>query len=148
LVGHRYRDQHARKHVPLKFDRYIGSDPKNADLKRKAYTAAAVKMARVAYGLVKANTDYRRFYDAAVPSGRTPSPGPKSSDHRSLAKRHGDYSVPANIPIATLAPRTQLQAMIAINAMNALMIDHGALASQHQCQPAAAESASLGCDRA
>lgn len=57
-----------------KFERYVRNDPKNADLKRKAYTAAAAKMARVAYGLIKTGTDYRRFYDAAVPSGRTPSP--------------------------------------------------------------------------
>lgn len=57
----------------LKFDRYVRSDPKNVDLKRKAYTAAAAKMARVAYGLIKAGTDYRRFHDAAIPSGRTPS---------------------------------------------------------------------------
>lgn len=57
-----------------KFECYVRSDPKNADLKRKAYTAAAAKMARVAYGLIKTGTDYRRFHEAAVPSGRTPSP--------------------------------------------------------------------------
>ena len=57
-----------------KFERSVRSDPKNVDLKRKAYTAAAAKMARVAYGLIKAGTDYRRFYEATVPSGRTPSP--------------------------------------------------------------------------
>lgn len=48
-----------------KFERYISSDPKNPDLKRKAYTAVAAKVARVAYGLLKSNTDYRRFFEAA-----------------------------------------------------------------------------------
>src|SRR5215210_9318495 len=36
-----------------KFERYTRVDPKNADLKRKAYTACTAKMARVIYGLMK-----------------------------------------------------------------------------------------------
>lgn len=55
----------------MKFERYVSADPKNADLKRKAYTAVAAKMARVAYGLLKSGEDYRRFYELAVPNGRT-----------------------------------------------------------------------------
>ena len=57
-----------------KYDNYIKSDPANKDLKRKAYTAVAAKVARVAYGLIKHGTDYRCFYETAVPSGKIPSP--------------------------------------------------------------------------
>ncbi len=49
-----------------KFDDYVRSNPKDVDLKRKAYTAVAAKMARVAYGLVKTNSDYRHFLQEAV----------------------------------------------------------------------------------
>jgi len=56
-----------------KFDNYLRSDPKNADVKRKAYTAVAAKVARVAFGLLKTGTDYRRFPEVAIPSGRIPS---------------------------------------------------------------------------
>ena len=54
---------------------YVRGDPKNADLKRKAYTAVAAKVARVAFGLLKTGTDYRRFPEATIPSGRIPSLG-------------------------------------------------------------------------
>jgi len=54
-----------------KFERYVSADPRNADLKRKAYTAVAAKVARVAYGLLKAGVDYRHFHELAIPSGRT-----------------------------------------------------------------------------
>jgi len=49
-----------------KFDDYIRSNPKDTDLKRKAYTAVAAKMARVAYGLIKTNSDYRHFMQEAM----------------------------------------------------------------------------------
>lgn len=55
----------------MKFERYVSADPRNGDLKRKAYTAVAAKMARVAYGLLKSGEDYRRFHELAVPNGRT-----------------------------------------------------------------------------
>jgi transposase len=58
-----------------KFDDYVRSNPLDADLKRKAYTAVAAKVARVAYGLVKSNTLYRH-YQPAVHRGGIPSPGP------------------------------------------------------------------------
>jgi len=58
-----------------KFDNYVRSDPQSADLKRKAYTAVAAKVARVAFGLIKTGTDYRRFPEATIPSGRIPSLG-------------------------------------------------------------------------
>jgi transposase len=58
-----------------KFEDYIRSDPKNADRRRKAYSAVAAKVARVAYTMITTGTDYRRFPEATRPSGRIPSPG-------------------------------------------------------------------------
>lgn len=57
-----------------KFEDYIRPDPKNADRRRKAYSAVAAKVARVAYALITTGTDYRRFPEGARPSGRIPSP--------------------------------------------------------------------------
>jgi transposase len=57
-----------------KYDSYIKSDPLNNDLKRKAYTAVAAKMARVAFSIIKYKTDYRSFFESAIPSGKIPSP--------------------------------------------------------------------------
>ncbi len=67
-----------------KYDEYIRSNPLDADLKRKAYTAVAAKVARVAYGLIKSGKEYRYFFEAAVPDGRIPSPEPlrRSRPHR------------------------------------------------------------------
>lgn len=45
-----------------KYNRYISKDRDNKDLRRKALTAVAVKMARVAHALIKHETDYRPFY--------------------------------------------------------------------------------------
>ena len=56
-----------------KYEDYIRTDPQNADRRRKAYTACAAKMARVAYTVVKTGIDYRRFPEAARPGGRIPS---------------------------------------------------------------------------
>jgi transposase len=44
-----------------KFDDYTKRDPLNVDLKRKAYTAVAAKMARVTYGLIKSGGEYRHL---------------------------------------------------------------------------------------
>jgi transposase len=57
-----------------KFEDYIRPDPKNADRRRKGYTAVAAKMARVAYAVITTGTDYRRFPEATRPGGRIPSP--------------------------------------------------------------------------
>ncbi|MEA3197227.1 MAG: hypothetical protein QOF32_1279 [Gammaproteobacteria bacterium] len=57
-----------------KFEDYIRPDPQNADRRRKAYTAVAAKMARVAYAVITTGIDYRRFPEAARPGGRIPSP--------------------------------------------------------------------------
>lgn len=56
-----------------KYDNYIRTDPADKDLKRKAYTAVAAKMARVAYSLIKNGTDYRCFHESAIPGGKIPS---------------------------------------------------------------------------
>jgi transposase len=55
-----------------KFERYIAKDRDNADLKRKALTAVTAKMARTAHAVIKTGTDYRPFFEAPIPSGRTP----------------------------------------------------------------------------
>jgi len=53
-VAIRMRENTFRK----KYENYIKGDPNNADLKRKATTAVAAKMARVAYSMIKTQTDY------------------------------------------------------------------------------------------
>ena len=58
-----------------KYARYTQSDPANADLKRKALTAVAAKMARVAHGMIKNETNYRPFHERAVPGGTIPAKG-------------------------------------------------------------------------
>lgn len=55
-----------------KYDRYVSSNPKDPDLKRKALTAVAAKMARVAHGLIKKNQPYRQFFEQSLPSGSIP----------------------------------------------------------------------------
>ena len=61
----RMRDNSFRR----KFDRYLRTNPSDADLRRKAYVAVAAKLARVAHGLVKTGTDYRPFFEEALPGG-------------------------------------------------------------------------------
>lgn len=55
-----------------KYERYIQPDPLNADRKRKALTAVAAKMARVAYSLVKHQASYRCYFETSLPRGSTP----------------------------------------------------------------------------
>lgn len=45
-----------------KYRRYMARDPSDRDLNRKALTAVAAKMARVAHAVVTSETDYRPFY--------------------------------------------------------------------------------------
>lgn len=71
-VALRMRENTFRK----KYEDYIRRDPLNADLKRKAYTAVAAKMARVAYSVVKNQTNYRCYHESIIPSGRIASVGP------------------------------------------------------------------------
>jgi len=58
-----------------KYQRYIRPEPSDPDRKRKALTAVAAKMARVAYGIVKAGVPYRAYFESAVPSGSIPIRG-------------------------------------------------------------------------
>lgn len=66
-VAIRQRDNSFR----AKFERYIAKDRDNPDLRRKALTAVAAKIARSAHALVKTGTDYRPFFEGPIPSGRT-----------------------------------------------------------------------------
>jgi transposase len=54
-----------------KFARLTRSQ-RNSDEQRKAFTAAAAKMARVTFGVIKHQTLYRAFHEAAVPGGMNP----------------------------------------------------------------------------
>ena len=55
-----------------KYERYIRSAPDDRDLRRKALTAVAAKMARVAYSMIKKNQPYRQFFEQSLPSGSIP----------------------------------------------------------------------------
>jgi len=50
-----------------KCEPYIRTEPTNADRKRKALTAVAAKMARVAYAVIKSGVPYRATFEAAMP---------------------------------------------------------------------------------
>ncbi len=59
-----------------KFERCIARDRHNADLRRKAYTAIAAKMARTAHAVVKGGQPCRPFLEGTMHGGRTlPSRG-------------------------------------------------------------------------
>jgi hypothetical protein len=56
-----------------KYERYTKQDPGNPDVRRKALTAVAAKMARVvAYALVNRLEPYRGYHEHALPSGSIP----------------------------------------------------------------------------
>ena len=61
----RMRDNSFRR----KFERYVRNHPSDVDLRRKAYVAVAAKLARVAHGLIKTESDYRPFFEEAIPGG-------------------------------------------------------------------------------
>lgn len=46
-----------------KYERYIKINGGSADTKRKAYTAVAVKLARVAHSIVKNDVDYHGYHE-------------------------------------------------------------------------------------
>lgn len=54
-----------------KYARYVAKNSNDPHIKRKALTAVAVKMARVAYGLVKTNATYHPYYEKQITSGMT-----------------------------------------------------------------------------
>jgi transposase len=55
-----------------KYERYTRQDPGNPDVRRKALTAVAAKMARVAYAVVKHDLPYHGYHEHALPSGSIP----------------------------------------------------------------------------
>jgi hypothetical protein len=55
-----------------KYERYLSATPFDADRKRKALSAVAAKMARVAYAVVKHGTDCQCFFEHRLPSGSIP----------------------------------------------------------------------------
>jgi transposase len=55
-----------------KFERYVARDRNNPDLRRKAYTAIAAKMARTIHAVIKSGEPFRPFFEGVSPSGRTP----------------------------------------------------------------------------
>lgn len=46
-----------------KYERYIKTNGDSSDVRRKAYTAVAVKLARVAHSIVKNNVDYHGYHE-------------------------------------------------------------------------------------
>jgi len=55
-----------------KYERYIKHDPFDSDRKRKARTAVAAKMARVAFSVVKHGVTYRPYHESGNPDGKIP----------------------------------------------------------------------------
>lgn len=55
-----------------KYERYIKTDPTDLDRKRKARTAVAAKIARVAYAIIKHGAPYRPYHESVIPSGKIP----------------------------------------------------------------------------
>lgn len=54
-----------------KYERYVRANPANGDLKRRARTAVAAKVARVVFGLIKNGERYRSSNERTILSGRT-----------------------------------------------------------------------------
>jgi len=54
-----------------KFERYISKDRQNPDLRRKAHTAIAAKMARTVHAVIKSGAPYRPFFEGTSPGGKT-----------------------------------------------------------------------------
>jgi transposase len=58
-----------------KYERYLATGPATADRKRKAYTAIAAKMARIAHGVIKTGRPYAGYHEHDLPSGSIPLSG-------------------------------------------------------------------------
>jgi transposase len=68
VVAVRQRENSLR----AKFERYIKVAPTDRDRRRKALTAVAAKIARIAHAIVKTGEQYRPYHEAAIPSGSIP----------------------------------------------------------------------------
>ena len=55
-----------------KYERYLRVDPTSPDRKRKALSAVAAKMARVAYAVIKTERPYRSYFEHDLPGGVIP----------------------------------------------------------------------------
>ena len=55
-----------------KYERYLSENPLDVDRKRKALTAVAANVARVAYAVIKTGTDSDRFFEQRLPGGSIP----------------------------------------------------------------------------
>ena len=63
----------SREHsVRDKFERYVALAPFSADRRRKAYTAIAAKMARIAHAVIKTGRPYRAYFEHDFPRGSIP----------------------------------------------------------------------------
>lgn len=54
------------------YERYGAANPKSADHLRKAYTAIAAKLARIAYAVIKTGGPYRSYFEYDLPGGSIP----------------------------------------------------------------------------
>jgi hypothetical protein len=52
-----------------KSERYIAQDTHNPNLRRKACTAIAAKLARTIHAVIESGEPYRPFFDGVNPSG-------------------------------------------------------------------------------
>lgn len=68
-VASRQRDNSFRD----KLGRYMAGNANDADRRRKAMTALAAKMARVAHAVVKTQTEYRPFMERPGARWKDPS---------------------------------------------------------------------------
>jgi hypothetical protein len=67
-----------------KYERYVALDPKNADQRRKAYTAIGAKMARIAYAVIKTGRPYRSYFEHDLPGGSIPLSGAVEARHTTV----------------------------------------------------------------
>jgi transposase len=71
-----------------KYERYTAADPKSADQRRKAYTAIAAKMARIAYAVIKTGQPYRSYFEHDFPGGSIPLSGAVEAQRHSRDVAH------------------------------------------------------------
>lgn len=55
-----------------KYERYVSDNPTDKDRLRKARTAVAAKIARVAHALIKHQQTYRPYHESTIPGGKIP----------------------------------------------------------------------------
>lgn len=73
LAGQPGRRAETGQQLPRQVERYIAQDRHNPDLRRKAYTAIAAKMARTIHAVIKSGEPYRPFFEGGEPRRKDPS---------------------------------------------------------------------------